>query len=187
MTSPDATEDRAERGPRSFAPHTRLTMSGTLGPAALPVEAFSMNLSYSRATAPTQALVDQAWTTCVAWFSGATSGINPLAQLRQVKLALVGTDGKTVGNSAVHLGVASGGTNDVHSPPQISLAVSLQTGVRGSTHRGRFYIPMPTVISHTRFPSSAERPRQHRKRRGDIPRQPSDGHGRPWEPGHREL
>ncbi len=151
MTSPDRAEDRAERGPRTYAVHSRLTLSGTLGPAAMPVEAWSMNLSYARTAAPTQALVDEVWTKCVTWFSGTTSGINPLAQLRQVKIALVGTDGKTVGNPAVHVGIASGGTNDVHSPPQIALAVSLGTGLRGSTHRGRFYLPMPTVISTPDF------------------------------------
>lgn len=142
MSTPDRIEDRAERGPRSYAVHTRLTMAGTLGPVTAPVEAFSMNLSLGKSDAPTQAQADESWNRCSTWFSNAAAQISPQAQLRSVKLSLIGTDGKVVGNPTVHVGVTPGGLTDRIYPPQVTLAVSLGTGLRGATHRGRVYLPM---------------------------------------------
>lgn len=145
MTSPDRAEDAAERGPRTYAPFTRLTASGSLGNLNGGVESWAINLSFARVAAPTQAMVDNAFANVGAFISGQGSRTHISCRLRQVKLSQIDAAGHLVGNALVHTGVVAGGFNsDVH-PPQIALVVSLGTNSRGSQNRGRVYLPQPSV------------------------------------------
>lgn len=149
MTSPDVAEDRAERAPRTYMPHARVVLSGTIGPSqglpVPPVEAFAFGLSLVRPGPASQAEADSLWNICSTYFSNASSQIGIFAQLRQVKVSDTDANGKLVGSSFAHVGYTVGGTNNAVYPPQVSLVVSLGTGLRGGTHRGRVYLPMPAA------------------------------------------
>lgn len=105
-----------------------------------------MNISVQRSGVATQAEADALWNRASTWFSNATSGPRiGLVHLRSVKVSDIGTDGKLIGNAAVHVGLTAGATNSGQFPPQVAIVASLGTGLRGSTHRGRVYIPLPSV------------------------------------------
>lgn len=88
-----------------------------------------------------------------AFHSRGVSYISPRALLTFTKLNLIGTDGKYVDNVTyehVHANVPGGGTEARTLPNQIALAISLLTGFgRGPAHRGRFYMPLPTMVIGT--------------------------------------
>lgn len=83
-----------------------------------------------------------------AWHVHADSCIHPLAKLSFVKLNYIDPSGHYAEDQTfeqVIADVAGGGTSTVYTANQITLAVSLTTGVsRGVAHRGRFYMPLPT-------------------------------------------
>lgn len=86
-----------------------------------------------------------------AWHqNGLTS---PRAKLTFTKVNLVGTDGRyvdAVTHEHVHANVAGNGVDGRTPSNQVALAVSLVTGVsRGPAHRGRFYMPLPTLTLGT--------------------------------------
>jgi len=91
--------------------------------------------------------------TCVIQLSmthaNAATGISPLAKLSFVKLNIIGTDGHYAGsatNEQVVADVAGGGSASTIYPNQVAMAVSLTTGFsRGPAHRGRFYLPLPSI------------------------------------------
>lgn len=143
MTSPDAVEDRAERGPITYAAHTRLTASGSLGLLNGGVESWAINLSFDKVIATTQAQVDAAFGHMASYVSSPTSYIHSSCHLRQVKVSLLDTAGHLVGNPVTHLGDVPGGSNLQVNPPQTALVISLGTGVRGRQNRGRVFMPQP--------------------------------------------
>lgn len=129
----------------TVVPHRLITASGTLGLGSAPVEAFSFGLRV-KATADStlQADVDALWTAYAAFFGSAGARISSMAQLRQLKISDVAATGLVAGTPVVHTGLQAGGNTTRNPfPPQVSLAVSLTTGVRGARNRGRFYLPMP--------------------------------------------
>jgi hypothetical protein len=90
--------------------------------------------------------VPDAIVTAVQSFFANTSG-KP-ATLVGVKLNQIGTDGKyTQPTTVEHLypgtGIAPSGTTAF--PPQVSLAVTLDSGLRGARRRGRFFVPYPNL------------------------------------------
>lgn len=128
-----------------FAVHTRITLSGVLGSASPAPEAFSFGVSMdniSFAPGVDSAPVKAA---CDAYFGAAGTRINAAATLSQIKIATIGVDGKYVGDPVVIPTLVSGATGVPPHPFQCSLAVSLGTGQRGRTKRGRFYLPLPSV------------------------------------------
>ena len=152
MTSPDIAEDRAEAPVRNYVAHTRLSLIGTVGPVAAPVEAWSMNLNLERTGSTSQAEADAMWNICSTWFSNQTAGIHPLAQLRTVKVSDIGPNGKLIGNAAVHNGLTAGAsTAGQLNPPQVALVMSLGTGLRGGRNRGRVYLPLPALVFDASF------------------------------------
>lgn len=79
--------------------------------------------------------------------------ISPRALLKFTKVNLVGINGRYVADSTfehVHPNVPGSGPEARTLPNQVAMAVSLVTGVsRGPAHRGRFYMPLPTVLTQT--------------------------------------
>ncbi len=131
-----------------FAPHQRLTMIGTVGPSGAPVEIFSMGINLTGtagAFTPAQQTLDDLTADCVAFFGSNGTRIGPWAQLRAVKLASIGPDGKYTADALMNEVVPFKPGNAIGPvyPPQVALCVSLLTGRRGATGRGRFYLPAP--------------------------------------------
>lgn len=77
------------------------------------------------------------------------ASISPRAKLTEVKMNLIGTDGRYINpttNVVYPANIPGGGTDSLTPPNQIAWAVSLLTAVgRGPAHKGRFYVPLPTV------------------------------------------
>jgi hypothetical protein len=78
------------------------------------------------------------------------STISAFAVLEEVKIAKIGADGKYMEDArlidvadTIGGGFENGATT--RTLPQTAVAVSLVTGRRGPTGKGRFYIPMPLV------------------------------------------
>ena len=143
-----------------FAPHFRLTMNGCLFTPA--DESFSVGVNL--ATFPLGGGPDSGVTSagglsidndqfadlvqdCKNYWTRPTTHIAGYAHLRQVKLAWIGADGKYTRDPMIADGfdVPGGGGATPLYPPQIALAVSLNTDRRGPTGKGRFYLPSPAI------------------------------------------
>lgn len=94
------------------------------------------------------AMLNAASAAVQAWHTNGM--ISPRCILTFAKLNVVGTDGKYIAPTTlehVFANVAGTGVEGRSLPNQIALAISLTTGVsRGPAHRGRFYMPMPSVV-----------------------------------------
>lgn len=132
----------------AYAPHIRVSALGTLG-----VERFSYSINL-RAQGVLPSLLGtenaQTWTNIaddVADFHGrAATHIDARAELKEVKIAEIGADGKYTQDPIIKARVqAGGGGVQAFVLPQTALAISLMTDRRGATGRGRFYIPMPVL------------------------------------------
>jgi hypothetical protein len=129
-----------------YAPFTRVTFSGDIGPTPGTVEHFSFGLSVQPGPFVTQTEVDACWTAASGLFTRAATRISVWSQLTQVKVSSIGADGKLIGNAQVKTGsVAGANTGTEYHPPQVALVVGLDTGQRGPSKRGRLYLPMPVV------------------------------------------
>jgi hypothetical protein len=84
-----------------------------------------------------------------AYHTRVTTGINPLATLTFIKANRINKQGHykdALTHEVVLAPVAGAGNNGPVLPNQCTLAISLTTGfTRGPAHRGRFYLPLPTV------------------------------------------
>lgn len=106
------------------------------------------------ATVPPQAEV-KSWldgslkTAVVDYHTRASTKINPAAKLSFVKANRIDLDGTYMDastNEYLVADIAGGGPAYAPSPNQLTIAVSLTTGYsRGPAHRGRFYLPTPSV------------------------------------------
>ena len=134
----------------AYAPHQRLTLVGTLGPASAPVENFSLRVCLSNANGigrDAQDLFDDYVADTTAFWGRGTTGISQFAILREIKLAKIGEDGKYTSDPRIASVTVPGfatGSAPLH-PYQVALAVSLGTNRRGPRGKGRFYLPCPQV------------------------------------------
>lgn len=127
-----------------FGPHVRLSFSGTLGLALPPPELFTFTLSLDRASNISQAQCDAVAAAGVTLFGDVDARIHVNAKLREVKAALIGPTGAYAAFPPVMSMVNQSGASAIADrEPQLALAVSLDTIVRGV--RGRFYLPMPDM------------------------------------------
>lgn len=128
-----------------FQQHLRVTATGTLLQGQ---ERFSFGLNLSDPNVdeffedgrPEDVVADVS-----AFFASPAALINAAAVLTEVKVARIGPTGLYIRDpfiSAV-LNVAGGASGNSPYPPQVALAVSLDTDLRGPRGRGRFYLPMP--------------------------------------------
>lgn len=128
-----------------FAPHTRIQMSGTIGPELDPYEIFTMTLSHGQSTlAGTKQERDDVVGMISGWFGRPTTQISNHVRLREVSFAEIGANGKQIGETARVPVFIIGGSGQVNMPPQVAIRVSLSTGLRGRSQRGGFYVPVPT-------------------------------------------
>lgn len=85
----------------------------------------------------------------VAYHQSANINISANAKLSSVKLNTIGTDGHYMDsstNEAIYSDLPGAGSATPVYPNQVALAVSLLTGFsRGPAHRGRFYLPIPSL------------------------------------------
>jgi hypothetical protein len=76
------------------------------------------------------------------FFGQGVLNITSIAMLTEVKLARIGPDGKYLADPFIVTKAKRGdGTSTLTHPTQVALAVSLGTDRRGSSGRGRFYLP----------------------------------------------
>jgi len=85
-----------------------------------------------------------------AFHTTAGSMIDATCKLSYCKVNVVGTDGHYISpttQETVFADLAGPNSGGPLHPNQVALAVSWTTGVtRGPAHRGRFYLPMPSVV-----------------------------------------
>lgn len=120
----------------------RLVANGTL----YTVERFSWSLSLiGNGVAPTE--VPPAVISAVTAFHGGQQVTSVPARLTDIKLNLIGTDGRYVSQTDTvqhDLPTPVQGTSGARHPAQIAQAITLRTGVRrGLASNGRFYLPLP--------------------------------------------
>ena len=135
---------------KTYAPHGKLTMSGTLGAQEGSPERWSMSLSlrpsgWFNATDSAGRREDIVADVKAFWARPA-SAIANIARLTQVKFAPIGVNGKYSGDPFVYdfLPVLAAGGGLLH-PYNVSLCVSLTTARRGPTGKGRIFLPLPTL------------------------------------------
>jgi hypothetical protein len=137
-----------------FAPHIRITALGRLGAAAS--ERFSFGLNMHRpaddgvpALGANQTVWDDVAADFRAYFSRVATAISNNAVLEEVKVASIGANGRYVSDPIiVNVADVGGGGGDGSNIviPQSAMCVSFGTARRGSSGRGRMYLPMPAVV-----------------------------------------
>lgn len=137
----------------AYAEHIRMTALGRLGSASGERFSYSLNFGTNNGAALlpfTAAGLQDAFDDCaadvVAFHGSQGAGISPPAVLEEVKFARIGTDGKYTDDPyLVNVTDTPGGSNSGFTggtPPQSALCISLTTGRRGPSGKGRFYVPM---------------------------------------------
>ena len=96
-----------------------------------------------------QAMLTPVSTAVQAFHSSQEAQISPRAKLSFTKLNYINPAGHYAEDTSfehIHADVSGGGTVALTPPNQVAIAVTLETGFsRGSAHRGRFYLPIPTI------------------------------------------
>jgi hypothetical protein len=136
----------------AFLPHLRLTASGEFkgasGGAAFERFSWRLNIEDGTLTGNTfnqDALNDYA-ADIAAFHASPGAKIHINAWLTEVKLAKINALGKYVGEPLINTMQVQGGSSAVYHPPQVSLAVSLNTERRGASGKGRFFLPAPAMV-----------------------------------------
>lgn len=137
--------------------HLRVTLSGTFGPVASPMETWSTGLNVAQnfpspfgyTEFPDAAKVDAVVAAANAWFTRPTSLFSSYQHLRQVTVALINDQGRTVVNtsgayvqSKRQTGPTVGPTASSLHPYQVALVASLNTQRVGAVGRGRMFLPV---------------------------------------------
>jgi len=138
--------------PADGATFLRVRMNGTFGPVNAPYEIWSYGWSCVDISDPGDDFLPAAahlaavQAACVAFHSREDTKINQNAILREVALSVCAPDGRQIGETARAAVQVPGQAATTQSHPmQVALAVSLGTGARGASRRGRFYLPAPSV------------------------------------------
>lgn len=136
-----------------FLPHWRMSMLGRLGTSGERFS-YSLNLGNGNGTALTTTNSGVEGSTFFAdcasdaanFHASSEAKINAAAILETVKFAFIGADGKYTRDPIIVdvPDVPGAIASEIH-PAQTALVVSLNTARRGSSGRGRFYLPMPAV------------------------------------------
>jgi hypothetical protein len=135
-----------------YANHLRLTVSGVFatGVGNPAYEGWSYRLNMSDPPAAGGNFSRDALNGHIAdvqsFHQNAASRIGQHAKVTMVKLARIGFDGKyreaPIFDDTLAITGVSASNNH---PPQVALAVSLETGRRGPTGRGRIFLPAPQI------------------------------------------
>jgi hypothetical protein len=134
-----------------FARHYRLTLSGVFKPGQTVLERFTFGVNLDPDPSKPNALDAGTFAGYVsdstAFFSRAATAISPVANLTQVKCAVINELGHYERDpfvADVNVGGA-GFPGSVYYPTSTALVVSLGTDRRGPTGRGRIYLPLPAM------------------------------------------
>jgi hypothetical protein len=124
----------------------RVTISGTsFGGAEQWSTGFYVGAVGADVSNPTQAFADAIRTAWTTFFQSTGAAIGNLWKTDNVKVAQVGTDGKTNLSNVVYAPYGTpivGGNAAAAFPPQIALVASLENaGARGLAAKGRMYLP----------------------------------------------
>lgn len=126
--------------------HLRFTFGGSIGAQ----EQWSSGLRFGTVVQPGETALEDLYDQVYAWLSSSAINMCSYVRLNWVKLALVGIDGRYPdGVEALYYENPTGqaGPGQTNMPPQVSLAVTLETGVsRGRAHRGRMYLPPASLF-----------------------------------------
>ena len=140
----------------TYVPHLRVSMVGTLGPAAVPAEIFSTGFSMGRVggtlNVPNRRAMELAAGACQGFWTNPNQFISQAAQLRSVLFAVIGANGKVPLNAdgsfqqfRWQFDAPIPGTGQAPYPPfQVSWVATLQSARAGLTGRGRMFLPLPT-------------------------------------------
>jgi hypothetical protein len=120
-----------------------LSSNGTLSGGTGEGFSYRLNMSAPLGGPFPEDMVDDMAADLVAFHGRPTSGIGAASVLTEVKLAKIGPDGLYRGDPAVRFVNQPGGGAGLRYPPQVALAVSLLTGIRGPSRRGRIFLPSP--------------------------------------------
>lgn len=132
----------------AYVKHCRVTCSGILGTVAQPAEIFSWGFQYQHPSPSSDAtLYEQIATLIYAYHQNPLVHIASNAFMTNVKFSEIDETGHVIGNP-YNAGTATpvaGGVAPIGLPFQVAMGVSLRTGNRGISKRGRFYLPVPGV------------------------------------------
>jgi hypothetical protein len=139
--------------------HLRITALGSMG-TTVDTFSYGVNCWGPDDVQPTTNSSNSALFTAIAnafsTFHGSAGGlISARALLKSVKFANIGINGKYLNDPwVVTFGTPVGGTvveSGTSVIPQAALAVTLTSGRRGPTGKGRFFVPMPVVSMGSDF------------------------------------
>lgn len=137
-----------------YAVHLRVTLSGDLGPAGAPVEEFATRFCIGRpgnqaGMESGPGYCDDVASDVVDWWAGGQP-FSAASHLTSAKFAVIGSDGKYLGDPYVVAldarGLGNGQGPNPQSllyPPQIALAITLDTPINTRSTRGRMFLPGP--------------------------------------------
>jgi hypothetical protein len=137
----------------AYANHIRLTLSGVFAGQSGQgeYEMFSFGVNFSDPGEPNasrfnaEGLGDVA-ADCSAFFADGGARISGDCRLLEVKMARIGPNGLYRADPLIAaVNVPGGAGPGLRYPPQVSLAVSLQSATRGPRGKGRFYLPGPSI------------------------------------------
>jgi hypothetical protein len=127
------------------ATHIRVRANGTLGPLSNPYEIFSYGFCLKSNAGSGVADADAIAAKVAAYHSDSRTLISTRAHLTEVAVSEVGPSGAQNGQTARVVVDVVGGSNGGTVPPQIAYRVSLSDGLRGRSHRGGWYVPLPAA------------------------------------------
>jgi len=131
-----------------YAPHIRLTAGGALGAdLSQSIEEWSctINVLLNEGDDLSQATADNAFAYWASLITAPAMHFSTATHLMYAKAALVDASGHIPGVVYRHDGDVQGGDPGC-LPWQDTIVVSLRTGLRGPSHRGRFYLP-PQILT----------------------------------------
>lgn len=139
--------------------HLRLTLAGAIRTSGSPTEverwSVRLNLSHPSIVLADSFTADRAAdyaADCVSFWTDPNLRQASVTTLDEVKVASIGPDGKYTDEPFIVPVAAVGGVDSaLIFPPQIALAVSLETDRRGPTGKGRMYLPSPVTAMQADF------------------------------------
>lgn len=130
--------------------HVRLSLSGPLGTPGSSTERWTITTSWTSNNGAGGApfLVPSDLVAIRDGFMPAVGNrLSPAVGLDEVKAAPIGADGKYTGDAVLAPAAAlQRGTGGTTHPFQTAVTVSLGTGQRGPSKRGRVFLPCPSVV-----------------------------------------
>lgn len=128
-----------------YEPHWRARLNGVIGFAEPFPEIFSYGFAFGGEVTNPGNLAGLL-AACAGFHSNPLAQISNQARLTEIALSRVGVDGRQIGETQRYPRdvPGGGGVTRLH-PPQVAMRVSLDSGLRGRSQKGGFYIPLPNL------------------------------------------